>query len=87
MNRTVVQCYDRVMPGNTRPRNFIVATFIVLGTQKTKELNKRSVKKGLDPLHINPHTALAPTLPSTTQQNLTMALITEATEQNIMSSE
>ena len=36
MNGTVVQCYDQVMPGNIRPSTFIVATFVILGTQNTK---------------------------------------------------
>ena len=50
VNGTVVQFYDRVIPGNTRPSNFIVATFIILGTDKKKDLKKRSVKKGISPL-------------------------------------
>ena len=72
------------MTVNTRPSTFIVATFIILETQKTKYLNKRSVKKGLDPLQINSNEALVPTLPSTTKQNSTIALGMEATELNIM---
>ena len=67
VNGTVFQCYDQVMPGNTRPSTFIVAIFIIMGTQKTTELNKISVKKGLDPLQLNPNTALAPNIPSMTQ--------------------
>ena len=39
VNGTAVQCYYRVVLGNTRPSTFIVATFIILGTQKTKETN------------------------------------------------
>ena len=50
-------------------------------------MNKIYVKKGLYHLQLNTNAALVPTLPSTTQQNLTMVSRTEATERNIMVAE
>ena len=50
-------------------------------------MNKRSVKKVLTTLHLIPNTALSQTLPSTNQQNPTMASRTEGTGQNIMAEE
>ena len=32
VNRTVIQCYDRLMMGNTRSSTFIFVTFNILGT-------------------------------------------------------
>ena len=46
-----------------------------------------SFRKGLSPLNINPNAALAPTLPSMTQQDSVMASRTESTERNIMAEE
>ena len=50
VNGNVVQCYDRDIPGNKRPSTYIVDTFIILGTQKIKELNNISIKKVPEPL-------------------------------------
>ena len=69
VNRTIFQYYDRVMTGNTSPSTFIVAAFIILGTQKTEDLNKIYVKKGLSPLQINPNAVLSP-MPKSQEQNI-----------------
>ena len=84
LNGTVIQCYDQAMPSNMRPSTFIVATCIILGTQKTKDLNKISGKKGLSPLQLKSKCCTGTNAPIHDLKNMTMTSITEAMERNIM---